>query len=76
MKPGYRLVIGFRDFQGVPTCPCKDSGNYLMLEQSETDPLDLLFTCWCGRSAKARMGSLEELNAFLIKNDVKNEEII
>lgn len=75
MNPGYKLVIGYRHFQGVPTCPCNDPGNYLMLEQSETDSLDLIFTCWCGRTAKAHMESLEELNAFLIKNNIKNEEI-
>lgn len=76
MTPGYKLVIGYRHFQGVPNCPCNDPGNYFMLEQSETDPLDLKFTCWCGLTAKARMASLEELNAFLIKNNVKNEEMI
>lgn len=75
MDEGYKLVIGYRTFHGVPLCPCKDPGNYLMLEQSTTDPLDLIFRCWCGRKAKARMESLKELNAFLIKNNISNEEI-
>lgn len=72
---GYKLVVSYRHFQGVPTCPCRDPGNYFMLHQSETDPLDLIFTCWCGRTAKAHMDSLKELNAFLIKNDIKNSEL-
>lgn len=66
----YRLLFGYRHVADVPYCPCGDPGNYMSLEQSTADPLDLLFTCWCGRTMKARMDSPEELSEFLAKQGV------
>lgn len=65
MTPGYRLVFGYRHVTGVPRCPCGDPGNYLSMEQSTTDPMDVLFRCWCGREVKGRMDSQAELDSFL-----------
>lgn len=70
MTPGYKVVFGYRTVEGVPTCPCKDPGNYLAMEQSTTDQLDVLFRCWCGRKVKGRMDSIKELSDFLAKNGV------
>lgn len=71
---GYKLVFGYRHVQGVPKCPCNDPGNYMSMHQSETDALDVLFRCWCGRRAKARFDSIKELSDFLAKNSVSQEE--
>ena len=69
-----KLVFGFRTVVGVPTCPCNDPGNYMLMEQSLKNPLDVYFWCWCGRHANARFDSMEELNDFLAKNGVTTEE--
>lgn len=65
MTREYRLVFGYRHVQGVPMCPCADPGNYLMMEQSVTDPMNVRFRCWCGRTVNGRMESQEELDGFL-----------
>lgn len=68
--PDYRHVFGFQHVQGVPRCPCADSGNYLRMEQSTSDPLAVRFTCWCGRTVIGRMDDEAELAEFLAKNGV------
>jgi hypothetical protein len=70
MTPGYKLVFGYRAVSGIPACPCRD-GNSVALEQSEADPLDLLFRCWCGNTMKARMEDQAELDELLAKIGVK-----
>jgi hypothetical protein len=70
IEPPWRDVFAFRHVTGVPTCPCADPGNYLRMSQSTIDPLDVLFTCWCGRTIKGRMDSPEELQELLAKNGV------
>lgn len=71
MPVGYRLIFGYQTVVGVPTCPCKNPGDYMAMEQSLTDQLDVLFRCWCGRIAVGRMDSIKELSDFLAKNGVE-----
>lgn len=66
----HRLVFGYRHVVGVPYCPCGDPGNYMSLEQSMSDPLDVLFRCWCGRTLKGHMDTTAELAELLAKNGV------
>lgn len=71
MADGYREVFGFRHVVGIPKpCPCADPGDYLRMEQSTSDPLDVRFTCWCGRTGTGRMDDQAELTEFLAKNGV------
>lgn len=65
MPEDYRLVFGYRHVAGVPTCPCANPGNYLMMEQSASSPMDVRFTCWCGRTVVGSCDSQAELDALL-----------
>ncbi len=65
MSDDYQLVFSYRHVQGVPTCPCADPGNYLMMEQSTDDPMAVRFTCWCGRNVTGRCDDQAELDALL-----------
>lgn len=69
-KPPYKLVFGYKTVTGVPRCPCGDPGNYLSMSQSEVDPLNVKFQCWCGRTIVATMDDQAELDEFLAKNGV------
>lgn len=66
----YRALFGYKHVSGVPRCPCADPGNYMAMEQSTSDPLDVRFRCWCGRTMKGRMDTPEELAEFLAKQGV------
>lgn len=67
--PPSDLTFGFRHVDGVPTCPCRDPGNYMALEQCGSDPLDGLLRCWCGRTVQVRFDSLDERAAFVAAAD-------
>lgn len=62
------IVFGYRHVTGVPLCPCRDPGNYLMMEQPGDDPLDVVFGCWCGRTMQAQFDSHDERTEFLKSN--------
>jgi hypothetical protein len=70
MRQGYKLVFGYQTVVGVPTCPCNNPGNYMLMEQSTRDALDAQFQCWCGSRAQVRFDSIKELSDFLAKNGV------
>lgn len=69
-SPEYKLLFGYRHVSGVPLCPCRDPGNYLMAEQRVDDPLSVRFTCWCGRTVTGRCDDQAELDALLKQNGV------
>jgi len=58
-------VFGYRHVVGVPTCPCQDPGNYMMLEQLGEDPLECRFVCWCGMSINVTFTSQQERDDFV-----------
>lgn len=64
----YKLIFGYRHVSGVPRCPCGDPGNYLMMEQSASDPLSFRFTCWCGRTIKGKADTKEEFDKLVSLN--------
>jgi hypothetical protein len=70
----WKLVFGYRHVQGVPKCPCNDPGNYMSMEQSTTNPLQVRFRCWCGSTCKGTMDDQLELENFLAKNGVTSAE--
>jgi hypothetical protein len=45
-------------------CPCKDPGNYAMLEKRE-DGYYLI--CWCGRSSKVTFDCDQERDEFIAR---------
>lgn len=49
----------------VPRCPCGDPGNYMMMEQSDSDPLDCRMVCWCGAALRVRFDSAGERDEFV-----------
>lgn len=57
-------LFGYRHVSGVPLCPCRDPGNYMMGEQG-VKPLEIVFRCWCGSKGGATFDSLEERAEYL-----------
>lgn len=71
-----KVLFGYRHVNSdqVPLCPCRDPGNYLMLEQIGDDPLAIRFKCWCGRKNEGRFDSIEERNDFLKSQGVEVDD--
>lgn len=63
-----KTIFGYQYVTGVPPCPCRDPGNYLMMEQPGDDPLEFTFRCWCGRRISGTFDSAEERTEFLRDN--------
>lgn len=63
----WKLVFGYQHVTGVPYCPCADPGNYMLMEQSTSNPLVVRFRCWCGSTMNGSMDTPEELAEFLAK---------
>lgn len=63
-RPLRRVVFGYTnvDWEGITFCPCRDPGNYLMMET--LDGRDRL-VCWCGRSARIKFDSPQERVEFI-----------
>lgn len=68
--PRWRLLFGYTHVLGVPLCPCRDPGDYLLAEQSTIDPHDIRFTCWCGRKVTGRVDSLDEIQTLVTEHRV------
>lgn len=59
------VLFGYRHVNGIPLCPCGDPGNYMMLEQTGSDPLQVQFRCWCGATMKCTFDTLMERDEFM-----------
>lgn len=59
------VLFGYRHVNDVPLCPCRDPGNYMMMEQPGDDPLDCRLRCWCGRTCRVTFDSLDEREKFV-----------
>lgn len=60
------VVFGYRHVSGVPLCPCRDPGNYLMMEA--VSPLKDRLRCWCGATIAVTWDSEEERAEFIQTN--------
>lgn len=61
----YEVLLSYGHVHGVPRCPCADPGNYMSVERSKSDPLALLFRCWCGSTMKAQAENVEEVERLV-----------
>lgn len=64
----WAVAFGYRMLEGVPRCPCRNPGNYAMLELSTTDPLLGRLRCWCGSTCGVTFDDQADLDSFLLKN--------
>ncbi|HWA67146.1 MAG TPA: hypothetical protein VG899_12360 [Mycobacteriales bacterium] len=65
MADHFKIILGYGPVAGIPRCPCNDPGNHVAVEQSTTDPLDLLIRCWCGRTMRARADNEQEITDLI-----------
>lgn len=64
-----KTIFGFRYVTGVPTCPCRDPGNYCSMEQPGDDPLVCLIRCWCGSSIQVTFKDMAEREQFIVAQE-------
>lgn len=65
------VVFGYQHVTGIPLCPCRDPGDYVMMEQPGDDPFVFVLRCWCGRTNRGTFDSMEERTNFLQANGVE-----
>lgn len=58
------VLFGYRHVNGVPLCPCRDPGDYMMCVQGP-GPLDFTLRCWCGSTMGGQWDDEAERKAFL-----------